>query len=99
MQGLSAITSLREQVDELEVLELCGQGGGEFGPVRRLAQGARNLQERGDGPAGWHVPPFEGDDRARHPWVLLDRDQGQVPRRDAPYDRRPRQERDPEPVL
>src|SRR5918994_1627464 len=91
--------SLREEVYELEVLELGGEGGGELRPVLSLAQSARYLQERGDGPASGRVPALQGDDRARHPRVLFDGDQGQVPRRDAPHDRRSRQERDPQPVL
>src|SRR3712207_7130442 len=51
--------SLGEQVDELEVLELGSEGGGELGPVLLIAERARHLEEGGDGAGRRYVPPLE----------------------------------------
>ena len=47
--GCSPAAALREEVYELEVLELGGQGGGELGAVARLAHASGDLQESPDG--------------------------------------------------
>ena len=47
--GVSLAAPLREEVYELEVLELGGQGGGELGAVARLAHASGDLQESPDG--------------------------------------------------
>ena len=47
--GISLAAPLREEVYELEVLELGGQGGGELGAVARLAHAPGDLQESPDG--------------------------------------------------
>src|SRR5215213_8281649 len=89
----------REEVYELQVLELGGEGGGELGTVPLIAHLVGDLEEGGHGARRRHVATFQGDDRAAHLRVLLDGDEHEVAGSDRPDHGRPRQESDPEPML
>src|SRR5215217_8505526 len=65
---------LCEQVYELKVLELGGEGGGELGAVPLLAYRVGDLEEGGNRARRCHVAPFQGDDGTGHLRVLLDGD-------------------------
>src|SRR5919202_6238504 len=89
----SAGCLLREEVYELEVLELGGQGRGELGLVRSLAYLAGHLKEGLHGSRERHVSPAEGHYRALYLRAVLDLYQAKMPRCHRGYDRRPGQER------
>jgi hypothetical protein len=63
---------LREEVYELQVLELGGQSRGELGPVRGLAHLAGYLEEGPYGPRERHVSPPDSDYRALYLGAVLD---------------------------
>src|ERR671932_735556 len=87
----SAGCLLREEVYELKVLELGGQGGGELGPVGSLAHLAGHLEEGLHVSRERHISPAEGHYWALYLRAVLDFYQGKIPRCHRGYHRRPEQ--------
>src|ERR687894_2283685 len=90
---------LREEVYELQVLELGGESGRELGPISGLAHASRDLQERLHGTGEGHVAAPDGYYRALYLRAVLYLYKREVPRRHGAHHRRPGQERYPEAVL
>src|SRR5919112_4693829 len=62
---------LREEIYELQVLELGGESGGELGPVSGLAHATRDLQECLHGTGEGNVAPPNGYYRALYLRAVL----------------------------